>query len=242
MRAIQAHPDKSLSYSSQKILERRRRLLKEARKIIAEDGLENFSVRTLCDRAGVAQRTFYNAFSSRDRLIAIAIREAFDEFQTFISYRTDPMTLEGIIDRVLSTNRRNLKIRNYTQAIVSIYFFPTTPHDIWSTIQDMAVSHWRVWLEHLRNLGELREWVDIDEFLKELSNIGYCNINDWCSGRLPDERYLPAVLVSTLTLIVGVTKGSIAQSAEVMLSEFRRSQIIPSFPIPLGLPPSSINP
>ena len=134
MSSLVANPNKSLSYSSEQIIDRRRRLLTEARRMIAEGGLESFSIRKLCQRADVAQRTFYNAYESKDRLIALAIREAYDDFQKFISYRTDPTTLEGVIDRTLSTNRRNFKVRNYTKAIVSIYFSPTTSDDIWRTI------------------------------------------------------------------------------------------------------------
>ena len=65
---LSAHPDKQLVYSSPSIHERRRRILREARRLLAESGLEKFSIRTLCKRADVAQRTLYNAFHNRDRI------------------------------------------------------------------------------------------------------------------------------------------------------------------------------
>ena len=239
MSSLVANPNKSLSYSSEQIIDRRRRLLTEARRLIAEGGLESFSIRKLCQRADVAQRTFYNAYESKDRLIALAIREAYDDFQKFISYRTDPTTLEGVIDRTLSTNRRNFKVRNYTKAIVSIYFSPTTSDDIWRTIQDMTQTGWAEWFEFLKTRDLLREWAKPVQVANELSNLQFSLIGDWCLGRLDDDEYLPAVFTATLTLLIGATKGEIAAQAEEMLTRFHATGELPEFPKPTGRTASS---
>jgi len=46
--------DKPQTYSSPAILARRRRILEETRRLIAEQGLVNFNMNELCKRAGVA--------------------------------------------------------------------------------------------------------------------------------------------------------------------------------------------
>jgi AcrR family transcriptional regulator len=234
MSALVANPNKSLSYSSEQIIERRRRLLSEARAMIAEGGLQNFSIRKLCERADVAQRTFYNAYASKDRLIALAIREAYDEYQRFVSYRTDPTSIEGAIDRTLSTNRRNFKVRNYTKAIVSIYFSPGTSKDIWMTIQDMAQVGWRDWLEHLKSQGHLKGWADPARVASELANLQYSLINDWCLERISDEEYLPSIFTATLTFLIGATTEEISVQAEKMLHAFHETGHLPEFPKPVG--------
>ncbi|MEH6757429.1 MAG: TetR/AcrR family transcriptional regulator [Parasphingorhabdus sp.] len=209
-------------------------MLAEARRMIAEGGLENFSIRKLCQRADVAQRTFYNAYESKDRLIALAIREAYDDFQKFISYRTDPFSLEGVIDRTLSTNRRNFKVRNYTKAIVSIYFSSTTSNDIWKTIQDMTQTGWADWFKVLKEQGLFKEWAEPDRVANEMANLQYSIISDWCLGRLPDEEYLSALFTATLTILIGATKGEVADKAEEMLQTFHISCKLPEFPKPAG--------
>ena len=238
MPALVANPNKSLSYSSEQIIDRRRRLLTEARHMIAEGGLESFSIRKLCRRADVAQRTFYNAFESKDRLIAIAIREAFDDFQKFISYRTDPNSLEGVIDRTLSTNRRNFKVRNYTKAIVSIYFSPNTSNDIWETIQNMTQAGWNEWFQKLRSQGQFKDWAAPNRIASEITNLQYSIVNDWCLGRISDEEYLPAIFTATLTLLIGTTKEEVASQAEAMAAAFYKSGELPEFPKPAGRDPS----
>jgi hypothetical protein len=164
----------------------------------------------------------------------LAIREAFDDFQKFISYRTDPFSLEGVVDRTLSTNRRNFKVRNYTKAIVSIYFSSTTSNDIWKTIQDMTQTGWAEWFTFLQEQGLFKDWAKPDRVANEMANLQYSIISDWCLGRLPDEEYLSALFTATLTLLIGATKGEVADRAEEMLQTFHITGKLPAFPKPAG--------
>ena len=227
---LDAHPEKPLLYSSPLILDRRRRLLKEARQMIAESGLENFSVRELCLRAGVAQRTLYNAFSNKDRVIAIAIRQAYDDFNANVRHKTDPNTIEGVLDRTIAINRRNFRVRNYTKAVCAIYFGPTTPRDVWETLQQMSLNRIHEWLSVMRSKDQLQSWVRIDHFADTMANVQYATINDWCLGRLSDDEYLPHLTESMLLLIVGAVQGEARVSAEQFLADLKRTGQVPRFP------------
>lgn len=234
---LDAHPDKPLLYSSPLILDRRRRLLREARHMIAECGIENFSVRKLCQRAEVAQRTLYNAFHNKDRVIALAIREAYDEFNAYVRYRTDQYTLPGMIDRTISINRRNFRVRNYTRAVVAIYFGPTTPRDVWETLRDMSVNTIHEWLVVMQGRDELQSWVSIDHFATTMANLQYSVINDWGLGRLTDEEYLLRLAESMLLLVIGAVRGVVRDQAETYLVELRRTGKLPDFPSAIWSPP-----
>ncbi|WP_426163595.1 TetR/AcrR family transcriptional regulator [Sandarakinorhabdus sp. DWP1-3-1] len=228
--ALAGHPDKPLLYSSPSILDRRRRILKEARKIIAEVGFENFSVRELCVRAGIAHRTLYNAFHSKDRVIAIAIRQAFDDFNGHVRHRTDQDTVAGVLDRTIAINRRNFGVRNYTKAVCAIYFGPNTPRDVWQTLQHMSLVRIREWLDVLRSKDQLQDWVSIDHLADTMANVQYSTINDWCLGRLGDEEYLQRLTENMLLLIIGAVKGEARTEAETFLFEMQRTGAVPAFP------------
>jgi AcrR family transcriptional regulator len=234
---LNAHPEKQLLYSSPLILARRRRLLREARHMIAEDGLENFSVRKLCMRAEVAQRTLYNAFHNKDRVIALAIREAYDEFNVNVHYKTDRNTLFGVLDRTISINRRNFRVRNYTKAVVAIYFGPSTPRDVWETLQDMSLGRIIEWLQHERAAGHVEEWVDERRFADAMANLQYGTINDWCLGRLSDDEYLPRLMENMLLLIIGSMTGEVRAEAKTYLEDLRRTGKVPEFPNAVYAPP-----
>jgi AcrR family transcriptional regulator len=234
---LDAHPDKPLLYSSPLILDRRRRLLREARHMIAERGIENFSVRQLCQRAEVAQRTLYNAFHNKDRVIAMAIREAYDEFNAYVRYRTDENTLSGVLDRTISINRRNFRVRNYTKAVTAIYFGPNTPRDVWETLRDMSVNSIREWLLVMQRRDELQPWVDTQHFATTMANLQYSVINDWCLGRLTDDEYLPRLAESMLLLLIGAVRGAVSAEAEVHLVQMRSTGALPVFPSAIYAPP-----
>lgn len=239
---LEAHPEKPLLYASPLILDRRRRLLKEARHMIAEGGLENFSVRELCLRAGVAQRTLYNAFSNKDRVIAIAIRQAFDDFNTNVRYKTDPHSIAGSLDRTIAINRRNFRVRNYTKAVCAIYFGPSTPRDVWETLQQMSLNPNHELLSSLRARDQLEPWVNIDHCADTMANVQYATINDWCLGRLSDTEYLPHLVESMLLLLVGAVRGAARVEAETFLADLKRTGEVPRFPSAAWVPPSGAGP
>jgi AcrR family transcriptional regulator len=230
------HPEKQLIYSSTPIHERRQRILHEARKMIAESGIEGFSIRTLCRKADVAQRTLYNAFHSKDRIIALAIREAYEEVNGYMRYRTSAETLEGIVDRLISVNRRNFKARNYTRAVTSIYFSPHTGEDVWNALRDMVFLNLRQWLDRLEREGELQPWVNLDELAETFANIEYSIINDWARRRIKDEDYIRRLITAVLALAVGATKGKTCDQANQMLETIARSGELPEFPKPVLVP------
>lgn len=235
------HPEKQLVYSSTMIHERRQRILHETRKMIAEDGLEGFSIRTLCRRADVAQRTLYNAFHSKDRLIALAIRETYEGVNSYIRYRTSAETLEGIVDRLMSVNRRNLKARNYTQAVTSIYFSANTSEDVWNALREMVYLNLRQWLDRVMRDGELQPWANLNEVAESFANVEYAVINDWARGRISDENYVRRLITAVLSLAAGVTRGATQAQANQMLEGIARTGELPEFPKPVLVPPKDAN-
>ena len=224
-----AHPEKPLIYTSRAIQERRRRILKETRRMIAENGIEGFSVRDLCKRAGVAQSTLYNAFQNKDRMIAIAIRETRDVFFERTRFDTDPLTLEGILDRSITSNRRNIQIKNYTRAVLAIYCSPTAHPDIWQVIQELATKPRTAWLRATQEKGQLQDWVDIETYAHLDANSEYSTINDWCQGRLTDDVFLLRIAEGILLHAVSALKGGARTRAVRLLTAIRSTGSLPDF-------------
>lgn len=236
---LSANPDRQPVYSSASIEERRRRILLEARRMIAEVGIDGFSIRTLCKNADVAQRTLYNAFHSKDRLIALAIREAYEDVNRYMRYRTSPDTLEGIVNRLIAVNTRNLKAPNYTKAVVSLYFSPAISDDIWNALRAMAFLNLRKWLDRVAREGGLQPWISIEQAAADFANLEYSIINDWAVGRLSNEEYVPRLITSVLSHAVGVTRGDHQHKAMEMVQAIRDSGKLPEFPHPVYDPGAS---
>lgn len=217
------NPQKTAIYTSEAITGRRRRILRETRKIIAESGLQGFSVRVLCKRSHVALRTLYNAFHSKERLIAIAIREAYDDLQGRVSYRTETDTLEGIIDRLQFINRRNLRYRNYTKAVASLYFAPDLSEDIWQALRHMVYRNLLQWLKRVAAEGDLKPGVELDELAALFANVEYSIMNDWAQGRIADKDFIRRLELAVLQTATGAMRGEAARKAQEMIERIAAS-------------------
>lgn len=231
--SIRGHPQRALVYSSLSIRERRQRLLKETRRLIAEKGLQGFTVRELCSRASVAQRTLYNAFHDKDRLIGLAIREVYDEVRQRVRYKTDDLTLAGLLDRAIVLNRGNLHSRNYAQAVAAIYFSPTTSRDLWNILQEMAVGNTSRWLHAVRLRGELHDWVKIDELTNNMANMEYGIIQNWAAGHIRDADYLRVFAEAILLAALAATRGATHAEAAHFLDDIHKTGKLPVFENPV---------
>jgi len=59
-------------------LETRDRILEAARSLIAKNGLEGTTIKSICAEAGVLPGSFYNLFPSKEQAILTVVREAID--------------------------------------------------------------------------------------------------------------------------------------------------------------------
>ncbi|WP_404478624.1 TetR/AcrR family transcriptional regulator [Novosphingobium sp. BL-52-GroH] len=227
--SLDAHPDKPRVYASPSILERRRRILKETRLMVAEDGYEFFSVRKLCQRAEVAQRTLYNSFQNKDRLIAIALREAIKDLHRKEKYNTERNSVAGILDRAITAHRHNFRVPNYAKAVTSIYFGSNTPTDVRDSLRDISIQRTREWLAHMNANGHVEPWVDEAKFADIVADAQYAVINDWAQGRVSNEGYIFCLVETMVLLISGATRGPVREEAAQIMTEMRATGMLPKF-------------
>jgi AcrR family transcriptional regulator len=66
------------TYASARQLARQERILAAARALIAEKGYDGLTMRDLASASGVSDKTLYNLFTSKDRLVLSAVAELLD--------------------------------------------------------------------------------------------------------------------------------------------------------------------
>jgi AcrR family transcriptional regulator len=224
--------DLGLVYSSPAIHERRRRILDETRKMIAERGLSDFSMDEIGQRAGVAKRTLYNAFQTKERMIAIAIHEYFERYLSQIPFTGPVGSMQRNVERMVYMIRRDLQIRNYISAIMAIYFSADAESDIWKTMHSMAVDGNLQWIRAYEAKRQLQPWVDPDRLADDVVRTAYAILNDWCRGRIKDEDILLHFVSACLTVAAGATRGAARKEIEAMLEDFHANGIPVSPPPP----------
>jgi AcrR family transcriptional regulator len=219
MESVESLFNENLVYSSAKIFERRRRILEHTRRLVAEHGHDGFTIRELCEQAGVAPQTIYKAFENKERLVAIAIR---DHYQSFVSeqrYLHDPSTLDGVIERLTVTNDTMRNLRQYAGAIVSIYFSLSSQADLRIAASYNITSTLKPWITALHQGGHIRRGLSNESFMNALVNLLFAVALDWCQGSIEDGDFLLKKLEVVLTYASGATRGAARKTIGVYLTD-----------------------
>ena len=205
-----ASPVRALVYQSTPIFERRRRILHEARAIISELGYENLSIRELARRAEVAQRTLYNAFGSRENIVISAIQEYLKDFSDRVHYAHSSYTVVGRLERLIGTHSRNLQIRPYTTAVMSVYNSQACDPSIRRAIRQLSHDQILPFAEHLAAGRKLAANVTPIGLTESLTTLLYSTLSSWCVGEIPDdsmvERLVETFLMVTASSSIGATR------------------------------------
>lgn len=219
--------NENMIYSSSKMFERRSRIMEEARSLVAEHGYDGFNMRDLCRRAKVAPQTVYKAFESKERLVAISIRHHFHTYSQSQTYRHDPFTLEGVIERVIVTDESMRNVPQYSKAIVAIYFSQTADPDLRGAASHNVRSYLRPWILGLRQKGNLRRGVTNNGLIDAVTHLMFAVSLEWCLGNIKDEDFLFKKLETLLVYAAGATRGAGNKEISRYLSDvFDRRELI----------------
>lgn len=205
-------------YSSATMHDRRRRILEEARRAIAEDGIEALSVRTLCERAGIAQRTLYNAFGSKDRVVGLAIRDHYLAQIGRMKFASREDSIEGVIERLERVALRAVRQRNYLKAILDVYFSPVPHPDIVDVTRELALGNVMPWLLRLQALGQLNPQLPVDEVARNMAELVLLIMRRWTLGEISGATMRDRVLRGFLNLAAGATIGKAQAGALALLA------------------------
>lgn len=211
----------SMINSSPAMFERRRRVLREARHMIGELRIDDFNMRELCRRADVSSRTIYNAFGSKEAVIALAINDYFEAFHRMMTFDRPRETFDGSIERFVATTLRNLQIPNYLHAVAALYFSPTLDPDIRAVLLGGGVRAWQPWLNELRIRRQIEKGVNLDALLIDLSDMQFAKVHQWGIGVIADEQLLDMTAMSVLTHLAGATRGPARDAVRQIITDVR---------------------
>lgn len=191
------------SYSSPAMIERRKRILKETRILLSEQGVSGFSLMDLCKRADVAKQTLYYGFGSKESLIAGAILDYFEEHEQNIIYHSDICSLERLVERTVTIGHRNLGVKHYVAAIIQFYYNPQFSSELWSDLRDIMIIPQRSYILHLQEQGQLKPWANAEQLIDALLRERMSIANAWIQGRISDENMIDSMVISQLTYLAG---------------------------------------
>lgn len=216
--SLNSIPQRS-GYSSPLIKARRHRILAETQRLIGEVGAASLSMDVVASRADVAKRTLYNVFQSKERLLAAAIRQYFEDFASKVGHPAAPPTLDRMIERLLTMGIYGIAARNYVRALMDVYYAPDTDPDIRAAICGVAIDTHGLWVRMTSSKGDLQPWVAVEELIDRLVTLRLGVVNDWTLGLIADEHFPVKLVRATLLLLAGSARGASRKEVEQKLIE-----------------------
>ncbi len=196
------------AYASKRMQDRRRKVLAATRAVIAELGLDGFTMRQIADRAGVATATLFNNFHSREALVSQAVLD------TFVVARDDgttdrPESFEALEAYVRWTAREIIALGRYVDAVVAAYFSRAVPNPIREILRHEAEAPYIHFLHWLDDRRALRPATDIGFVAHTISSHVFAQMHAWSIGEIAD-RDLSGVLVEG---VMSIVRGQLAHAA-----------------------------
>jgi AcrR family transcriptional regulator len=210
----------NLIYGSPRIFERRRRILEEAHKLIADNGFEKFRMRELCKRAEVAPHTIYKAFGSKERLIALALRHQFESFATKHPLKYPRRSLQGALERVIVGHATMLTMKEYVKAVTSIHFSLTADDELRQAASYNVVLTLRPWTLALQRQGHLRSGLTAEDMVDQILRLKFTTSLEWCRGAISDAEFLDGKIFAVLSVAAGFTRESGNDEINTYLTDF----------------------
>jgi AcrR family transcriptional regulator len=215
-------------YGSRAMLERRRRILAEARSLIDELGVEGFTIRELSHRAGVAPRTLYNLFGSREDIMASAIHHHFAGLLAQAPPPPPSDDFEATLRRIDHLLDRTIELRSYATAMVDVFFRPTVDRRIYDTLRWISEGGSASWVAQAAAEGLLVHTSESDRtrLATLLVNTGYANITDWAAGRISEEEMKARYKFNFLVCIMPFAGAARRSQIQRLLERVRRGETV----------------
>lgn len=177
-------------YRSASILDRRQRILDEAKALMAETGANDFTIRDLGRRAQVSVTTIYKAFGDKEAVIAHALRDFYESLHVVLPARADDLI--GYLNVLYGTSLDILRNPNYCIRLTDLYFSRSLASSLYEVIKSLPLQVFAPWIDDAHARGLLRDGIEPEEIKTLFANIEWANMQDWATGRVSDER-LPQV-------------------------------------------------
>lgn len=206
-------------YDSALMHERRQRILEETRRVIEEHGIENLSMRELCKRANVAQRTLYNAFGSKDRIVGLAIRDTYLGQIERMRFDSQADTLEGVIDRLTRICMHFGRKKNYIKAVLDIYFSPDPHKEVTDMLRELSSGNAMPWLLRLQQLGQINPNLSLDEVAGDMTDLIFSIMRQWTVGEIGVARMTGHAVRGLLVIAIGASTGEAQMHAMRTLAQ-----------------------
>lgn len=177
--------------------ERRRRILQTVQRLVAENGYEGTSMRTIASVSEVTEKTLYNIYGSKDQLFAIAVRK-----RSATAFENTALEKpQGGLDYLLylpielaSLTLRNVKLSQAFSQVLLDNFELVGLDALYMDYVGGALST-------MQEQGLIADDADIGKIVRQFSLAGVSGVLMWAKGKVGSDElaaYIHLQFISAL--------------------------------------------
>jgi AcrR family transcriptional regulator len=194
-------------YSSPRQQERQQRILEMARQEIAANGYDGLTMRGLAATAGVALKTLYNLYSSKDELLLAAVGDLLEGLVNRSGVRQPEAGIPALLAYVELTGAEIQAAPVYAHAMSHALFQASAEHHLVDVLIADTAAIARESLRVAEQQGELLPDTDIDEIATTLVAGQWGHVMLWTKGLLTLDALPRLMRQCEVALLASVTRG-----------------------------------
>lgn len=203
---------------------RRDRILRELRHQITVQGISGITMRDLALASGVATKTLYNLFGSKDALVSESVRESYRIVTGSITETNGGINgFERLVSYVVASAKFNLSEPIYTRAMIYAYYSADSSLvSFHRDFHDYLGGAIRGFLVEMQQSGDLNDWSSPRILSRQISEAIISTAAEWTREVLSDKELVNASLLAVLSQMLAhlsVPLGAEARSRIRALSE-----------------------
>ena len=203
--------------------ERRSRILTAAREIIAADGYEALTMRSLAEASHVTVPTIYNLIGSKEQVLFAAVEDQNARFLASVEAATALDPVDRVLALVDATTTELLRMSRYYRTLIRLLWLSDRPTPATQAVESALGGQVARVVEALADAGDLAPYTDTRSLRVQLRSLLDASSLQWARGQIDDAAFPQVATHGCTLLLLGATRGKTRERLEELALRTRRA-------------------
>ena len=194
------------NYSSNTMRRRRQNVMQAAREMIAEHGLDGFTMKQLAARAEVSPATLFNIYGTKENLIGEAVLDAFNSLATD-DVSNEPKTFDELLAYIDWVTTAIVGLPDYVPVVTSTYFSRQEDQPVRDLLRNATADPYLSYLKAAIARGQVRDGTNVKMLAEAIAHQTFAHMHDWILGRTTDEDLCNRIELAVMMIIAPALQG-----------------------------------
>ena len=206
-------------YGSIGLIERGERILDVTRELLSEHGYHGVTMRDVAARAGVARKTLYDRFNSKDKLVLAALRDVLEGVEARAHAGAGEGGIDAILAHGVAVSRQIVRAPRYAAAMGHALFQADPKDTLIDALVGSAARRHEHALTQAQQNDEVLQGIDLARMGLHLSAQSWGVLLLWMKGLLPVRQVEREIKRAHLMTLMALTQGRRHELLKKLLAE-----------------------